>query len=272
MYAKCIYFCWMILFRPISALLGYNRANQMMFRNYATTISPIFQHHLDTRDIISISPGGYKGFYVLGICQFIKEHYCLNNYIFSGASAGSWNALAMCYKGNAFEFQLNVVDDTLQNYKTIPEMETHIIGKILRYYTKDDFDLTRLYIGVTVIEKFRPKSTIYSNFTSLNDALECCVASSHIPFITGGAIKTYKNILSFDGGFSEYPYINNKPPILHITHNLWLNDTKPKKLTFRDYTTLFSKNQFNFRKMIKEGYDDSAKHKEYLDSIFMPKN
>ena len=42
---------------------------------------------------ISIAPGGLKGFYALGICKYIKENYCLDEYHFYGSSAGSWNAL-----------------------------------------------------------------------------------------------------------------------------------------------------------------------------------
>lgn len=273
MYSKPIYFFWIMFVRSISALLGLPIRTTAMFRRFGRVSLPPSPWVSETRDIISISPGGYKGFYVLGICQFIKEHYSLDNYIFSGASAGSWNALAMCHKGNMFEFQMNVIDHPLQQYKTIHEMEHHIIDKIMRYYTKDDFDMTRLYIGVTAIEQCLPKSIIYSNFTSLQDALDCCVASSHIPFLTGGVLKTYKNILSFDGGFSKYPYINHKPPVLHITPNLWCEKkANQTKMSIADYTTLFSKNQYNFRDMIKEGYDDSAKNKARLDSIFLPKN
>jgi len=273
MYSKCIYFLWIMLFRVISTMLGLPMRGNKFFRTFQTVSPTILDTVASTKDIISISPGGYKGFYVLGICQFIKEHYPLENYIFSGASAGSWNALAMCFTGNFFEFQMNVIDHPLQHYKTIHEMEYHIIDKIMRYYTKDDFDLTRLYIGVTAIEKCQPKSIIYSNFTSLRDALECCVASSHIPFVTGGALNTYKNVISFDGGFCQYPYINHKPPVLHITPNLW-SETKANqtKMSIADYTTLFSKNKYNFRDMMKQGYDDSAKNKARLDSIFLPKN
>jgi len=241
--------------------------------NHGGTVASILDESVRKKEIISISPGGYKGFYILGICQYIKEHYCLDNYIFSGASAGSWNALAMCFIGNIFEFQMNVIDYPLQNYKTISEMEQHIIGKITRYYTKDDFDLKRLYIGVTAIEKCQPKTIIYSNFTSLHDALDCCIASSHIPFITGGLIKKYRNSLSFDGGFSHYPYLNHKGSILHITPNLWSKRNESNhKMSISDYTTLFSKNEFIFRDMIKNGYDDSSRNKAHLDSIFLPKN
>ena len=50
------------------------------------------------KKLISISPGGLKGFYELGILSFIKENYDMENYIFSGASAGSWCSLLMVMK------------------------------------------------------------------------------------------------------------------------------------------------------------------------------
>ena len=49
-------------------------------------------------NIINIYPGGLHGFYMMGICKYIKNHYNLNNCKFYGASAGSWNGLYLTYK------------------------------------------------------------------------------------------------------------------------------------------------------------------------------
>ena len=49
------------------------------------------------KKIISISPAGYKGFYVMGVCKYIKQNYNLDNYVFTGASAGAWNSLLLCF-------------------------------------------------------------------------------------------------------------------------------------------------------------------------------
>ena len=53
---------------------------------------------IQDKKLITITPGGLQGFYVLGICTYIKENYDLSNYVFSGASAGSWNSLFLSYK------------------------------------------------------------------------------------------------------------------------------------------------------------------------------
>ena len=62
--------------------------------------------------IITISPAGVGGFYLLGIITYIKEHYDMDNYTLLGASAGAWTSLAMIYKGNINE----LVNDILTNY------------------------------------------------------------------------------------------------------------------------------------------------------------
>ena len=60
--------------------------------------------------IISITPGGFKGFYTLGICHYLKDNYDLSEFLYSGASAGSWNALFLSFKGNNKDFLNNIFD------------------------------------------------------------------------------------------------------------------------------------------------------------------
>ena len=57
--------------------------------------------------MISISPAGIYGFYTLGTCAYIKENYDVSDYIFSGASAGSWNSLYMVLKNDLELYSLS---------------------------------------------------------------------------------------------------------------------------------------------------------------------
>jgi len=225
---------------------------------------------IKNKKLISISPGGYKGFYVLGICKYIKEHYDLENYIFSGASAGAWNSLLLCFKRDMSEIQEQLIDNSVQNASSIYDMEQKLKSKIINKYTINDFDLRRLFIGVTTVNQCTHNTTIFSGFDSLDDAVNCCIASSHIPMVTGGLTNIYQNFISFDGGFSKYPYLNITKPVLHITPSIWnKNDTNKKKLKITDYTTLFSKSKFIFNDMVKKGYMDAHENKDELDKIFM---
>jgi len=248
------------------------------------------------KKLISISPGGLKGFYLLGISRFIKENYNLDDYVFSGASAGAWNALYMTYKGNPREFIKKVLNENTNKAKTVIDVKNIVKENIVNNYNNNDFDLDRLFIGV----KTFAGTSIYSNFENVEDAVDCCIASSHIPFVTGGMMNVYHNKYSFDGGFSDHPYLQI-PSILHITPNIWLKneldeygnrvvhkgdifhikndkDTKNKdckkessKLYFNihEYTTLFSRSKYDFKKTYENGYNDTEKNRSKLDHLFL---
>lgn len=229
-------------------------------------------HFIKDKKLLSISPGGFKGFYVMGICKYIKQNYDLENFIFSGASAGAWNSLLLCFNRDIEEIQDKIIDSTLQDTNKISDIENKIKFRMLDKYTTDDFDLRRLFIGVTTFDdtNYKTNTTIYTGFDNLEDALNCCIASSHIPLITGGFTNVYRDILSFDGGFSKYPYLNTTRSVFHITPGIWKkkNNTNPTTMSISDYTTLFSKAQYNFNEMVEKGYNDTIYNKKTLEDIF----
>ena len=237
------------------------------------------EKYINDKKLISISPGGFKGFYMLGTSAFIKENFNLDNYIFSGASAGAWNSLFMTFKHDPLELVIKILDDKLNNAISINELEYIIKYKLLNNYSEDDFDLKKLFIGVTNFENMKIKTLIFSDFNTLEDALNCCIASSHIPYITGKTfLNKYQNMNTFDGGFSKYPYLNVIKPTLHITPEMWKDDNQEiiqktyveKLLRLRsnisDYTTLFSRSKYNFNDLFEKGYNDAKKNKLFLDN------
>ena len=116
---------------------------------------------LENKKIISISPGGYKGFYLSGVCSYIKENYDLTDYVFTGASAGAWNSLIMTYKKNTKKLIYDILDiDT--NKKSLPEIEYILKYKILKNYNTCDFDLDKLFIGLTTLDKSLDLKLIFS--------------------------------------------------------------------------------------------------------------
>jgi len=222
---------------------------------------------IEDKKIISISPGGFKGVYMLGVCLYIKDHFDLKNYIFSGASAGAWNSLVLCCKKDVKLFKEEILDYSIKNSKTIIELENLMKTRILQHYTTEDFDLRRLFIGVTTLNGFYPETTIYSDFQNLEDAINCCIASSHIPLISGGIINRYHNKFTFDGGFSKVPYLNIKQNVLHITPSMWKERTNRTTIgDINEFTTLFSKNKYNFTQLYLNGYEDANNHKEFLET------
>ena len=168
----------------------------------------LLKQNYNDKKIITLSPGGFRGFYVLGLCKYIKENYNLSDCIFSGASAGAWNGLFMTYKGNDDEFVENLLNIDFYNAKSIQKIEYLLKDNILTNYSEADFDLHRLIIGVSVLDKFIClRKELYCEFQQLEDVIDCCIASSHIPFLTGGLFRKYRNKYSFDGGFKKYPFL-----------------------------------------------------------------
>jgi Patatin-like phospholipase len=240
------------------------------------------------KKLISISPGGFKGFYMLGTCAFIKENYILDDYIYSGASAGAWNALFMTYKKDPLELAYELLDKKLNDAISIIDLEYMIKYKIVNNYKTDDFNLNRLFIGVTSFESMKIKTHIFSEFETLEDAVNCCIASSHIPYITGNNfLNKYRNMNVFDGGFSKYPYLNIIKPSLHITPGMWKNINESNNFNgeeftakkyfekllkmqtqVSDYTTLFSRGKYDFADLYDNGHRDAKNNREALDKIF----
>ena len=230
------------------------------------------------KKVILISPGGFKGFYELGILSFIKENYNLDKFLFSGASAGAWNSLFMCYKNDSKQLVYNILDYKTTQSISVKDLQYFLKYKLLTKYKTEDFDLRRLFIGVTTIKKCKTQINIFSDFNSLEDAINCCMASSHIPFITGYLTNIYRDKYTFDGGFSTYPYLNISNSVLHVSpemwdkinnkHNLYTSLIEKVKVLNDIYSlTEKSKNSY-FIELYERGYEDAKKNKHILDKIF----
>ena len=229
--------------------------------------------YMEGKKLISVSPGGFKGFYQFGVLSFIKKNYNLDNYIFTGASAGAWNCLFMSYKKDMTYLKKIIFNDRIIQSQSLSELQYNLKYIVLTNLNESDFDLEKLFLGVTTFRRFEMKTNIYTDFDDLEDAIDCCIASSHIPFITGSMVNKYHNKYSFDGGFSSYPYLNVTRSILHITPNMW-DDMNYKKNDFRINRKMAIKDiiyrrKFNLLELYYKGYDDTKKQKEYLDKIFL---
>lgn len=233
--------------------------------------------------VITISPSGLKGYYLLGISAFLKDNYDLSKYVFSGASSGAWISLIMAYRG---QNNTQIIADVLEASQSSRRRSIRELGKSLRdmfltKYKTADFDMHRVHIGITEIKpeeiaageyQVVANTKIYTNFATLDDAISCCIASSHVPFVMGSQIfRKYDNIDTIDGGFSVHPYLK-KHAKLHIYPFIWYS--RPVQLVevlwnrFMLFLDLFRIHTLNLSGFYQEGYNDAAKNRARFDTIF----
>jgi hypothetical protein len=209
----------------------------------------------------------------------------MDNYIFSGASVGAWNALFMCYKKDSKKFVHDLLDYKPIKMNDIKEVKYFLKYEVLPSFSKDDFDLRRLFVAVRM-KRFQPVTNIFSDFNNLEDAVKCCIASSHIPLITSVLTNKYYNMYTFDGEFSKYPYLNFTENVLHITPSMWkktnttgeynypdINNKQAFLDSFRSLDIIlelfFMVKNRNYMELFDNGYLDAKNNKEVLDKIFL---
>jgi hypothetical protein len=209
-------------------------------------------------ELIVLTPAGANGFYNLGICYYLKKNYNLNKYIFSGASAGAWNSLFLAFKGDLKELINIILCDEIKSKKNLKEVQLELKKKILNKYNEDDFELNKIFISVSIIDNFHFNNYIYTDFINLEDAIDCCIASSNIPILTGNFILFYHNYLSFDGGFKKNSYFTFRNSYFNIEKTIW----------GRKFEFLKPLSKINFYDLIMEGYNDTENNKKKLDKLF----
>ena len=258
------------IIRPINGLqIPYNKytniysSNNIINNNNCNSFNQKAKQSIiiNNKKLITISPGGLQAFYMIGICKYIKQNYRIDNsYAFAGASAGAWNSLFMSFKGNDDKFIEALFSINFIGIKSINDIQLKIKDIILNDYRSTDFNLKNLYIPVSILRYNGMYPMIYNDFSDIEDALDCCITSSHIPFVTGGLVRRYNNIISFDGGIIKNPYPSNFTPIIKITPNMWRN--RNNDLNY------FDKSKLDIKSLFIEGYNDAKDNKSYLDKIF----
>ena len=208
-----------------------------------------------------LKPGGLKGFYVMGICQYIKQHYDMSDWNYYGASAGAWNALYLsCAKGDDL---ISAVKEMNQfEYVDLYDLERTIKKNLIKQLSIDDFDVEKLHICVSNKQETFPclRKNIFTDFQDLDDLIECCIASSHIPLISNGRFfYKYHNIPSLDGGLFKDPHGIELVPDFVLTPEMWNN---------KKTNTMNRIHNMDIEGLLSEGYNDACQHHHELDYYF----
>jgi hypothetical protein len=247
---KSIYYVLLI----IIIIYFYNKLKNKIIKNIK------LNNDILNYDIIYYT-GGYYGFYQLGICHYIKNKFKYKNKSSLGISAGSWLSIFMNLDKkytNQFLVSLfkNIKHDT--DISKLP----FIFKKTSESFI-NNINIQKLNILVTNIIDFQYK--IHNKFFSINDAIDCCIGSSFVPFITYKTLfYFYNHRLVLDGGVFKKIYINNidKNKTLLINYKMFGRFTKPK------FLKSFRKPSYSLYQLYLLGYNDASKNHEYLKKYF----
>jgi len=211
---------------------------------------------------ISINPGGLKGFYTLGICKYIKENYCLNEYDLYGSSAGSWNALYLALPLDDKNYFDKIIKIKKNDFKNLYELENKIKNIILEEKCIDiNYLNLKCNICFSKFKGYKFKKVIKNEFEDLDDILECCIASSHLPIISNNRpFYCYQKQKCIDGGLFRKNYPKHIKPNLVISHKMFNN---------KQILKYSKKNNLDIEQLIYEGYSDARKYRNYFNIKFL---
>lgn len=212
---------------------------------------------------IVLAPGGLMGFYVLGICHFIKNNYNIDDKKIIGFSAGSFNTIFLALdKKYDDHFLKELFKLNLHGTMPLPYILNKTIKLMKDLFHIDHFNITNKYIAVT---SNYTKLDSYNQFLNVNDMINCCISSSFIPMVTYRDIfYFYNGTCSIDGGLFYYKY---KKQIKH-RKVVWLNYKLFKRYNpynIPGYSLL--RRNYSIYELYTLGYNDAIKHKDILDSI-----
>jgi len=219
---------------------------------------------IDNPDII-LSPGGLLGFYVLGICHYIKNNYNIDKKNIIGFSAGSFNTIFLSLDkkyDNTFLNELFKLN--LHGTMPLPYILNKTINLMNEIFNIYHFNITNKYIAVTSNYN---KLEGYNKFLTVNDMTKCCISSSFIPLITYRDIfYFYNGKCSIDGGLLYYKYKKK----IKSRKILWLNYKLFKR--YNKYNipgySLLNKN-YSIYELYRLGYNDAIKNKSVLDNYLI---
>jgi hypothetical protein len=218
-------------------------------------------------DII-IGTGGYYGFYQLGVCHYIMNHFDYSKKNIMGVSAGSWNNVIMALtpeKANIFIRELFV---KIPHGAPITSMIDIFQNISKNNVVLDDIDMNKINICVTEFGNSEIK--VHTNFLSIDDLCRCCEASSFVPLVTSKDIfYFYKNKMCFDGGII-YKICSNKYTKA-FKKALIIKPSMFNRFTWHTGKS-FIQPSYSFYELYLLGYHDATVHNTYLSTFFDPVN
>ena len=216
-------------------------------------------------DVI-IGPGGVLGFYSLGVCHYLVNHFDLRDKHIAGFSSGACNALFMRVKPNKRIPSLRHIFGCKQTSSML------LLNEMMDYIeTKTslvDYDLRHTSIGISHLDGI----SLYDTFLTIEQLVRCCKSSSFVPFVTNeSGLNFYNNKISMDGYFL-YSYFLEQyttPPLV-INPGMFGRFNNPWLENIRFVFGVDTLQSTSIYQMYLYGYHDASTHRNYFEEYLSP--
>ena len=216
-------------------------------------------------DVI-IGPGGVLGFYSLGICHYLVNHFRLYDKHIAGFSSGALNTLFMrvCPKKRT---------PSLRHIFGCKETSSMLLlNELMEYVEKKtkitDYDLRNTSIGISHLDGI----SLYDTFLTIEQVVRCCKSISFVPYVTNETgLNFYNDKISMDGyflyGYFMQHYTN--PPLV-VTPGMFGRFKNPWLANMMFVFGIHPLQSTSIYQMYLNGYHDASKNKAYFEQYLQP--
>ena len=215
---------------------------------------------------VVLGPGGVAGFYSLGICHYLLNHFEVRDKSIVGFSAGSFTLLFMRIQPE----KRNVILQTLFEYN---ETDTILVMKRLMETleantTLQEYDLN----GASIAVSHTDGMALYDNFLNVEQLIRCCKSSSFIPFVTHeSGVDFYNHKMAMDGFFYYKAFLNQyRNPPLVITPFMFGRYSNSIYHKVRFLFGIHPLKTTSIYQMYLYGYQDAKQNHAYFEQYLKP--
>lgn len=183
------------------------------------------------RPCIAIAPGGWRGFYTLGIMAFVKRAYIIDDVVIGGASAGAHvAAYALSTRDDAHVVEKIITP--LIDVLTSSDGRRDYYMAVREAYEAADLDVQyeRAFTTVTTVRTHRPfiANSVECNFESSTAFFDSLTRSSFVPGLFGSLGVRRHRSLHLDGAITQTSEVvpDDCTPLFYVSHTMFGRTSK----------------------------------------------
>jgi hypothetical protein len=215
---------------------------------------------------VIIGPGGVLGFYSLGICHYLVNHFDLREKHVAGFSSGAFNTLFMRVHPKKRTSSLRHIFGCKETSSML------LLNELMEYVetstTLRDYDLRNTSIGISHMDGI----SLYDTFHNIQQVVQCCKSSSFVPYVTNETgLNYYNDKISMDGYFLYGYFMQHytTPPLV-ITPGMFGRFTNPWLCNILFIFGIHPLQSTSIYQMYLNGYHDATKNHAYFEAFLKP--